>query len=80
MSETALTLPDDLSEGEKALIKRLQRKPLEVYWGASGWRSNYLPKPAKRADFDKLLGTRFIAEVTLGRMVICQEYSESPIP
>lgn len=48
------TLPDDLTDGERAILKRLAKKPLDLYWGRGGWCFDYLPKPAKRADFDKL--------------------------
>lgn len=47
-------LPSDLTDGEKAILKRLDKKPLELYWGRSGWCADYLPKPAKRADFDRI--------------------------
>lgn len=44
----------DLTDGEKAILKRLGKAPLALRWGRNGWCADYLPKPAKRADFDSL--------------------------
>jgi hypothetical protein len=49
------SLPADLSEGERALIKRLQRSGIPLRYGQSGWVPLSYPRGARRADFDKLL-------------------------
>lgn len=46
--------PVDLSDGESAILRRLEKKPIELYWGRSGWVPDSLPRPAKRADFDRI--------------------------
>jgi hypothetical protein len=43
-----------LTEGEKAILKRLQKKPIELRWGRHGWSPENLPKSSKRSDFDSL--------------------------
>lgn len=48
----------DLSDGERAILKRLAKAPLALRWGRNGWCADYLPKPAKRADFDSLCTRR----------------------
>lgn len=30
-------VPDDLSDGEKAILRRLEKTPIELYWGRNGW-------------------------------------------
>ena len=46
--------PLELTDGEKAILKRLGKAPLGLRWGRNGWCAEYLPKPAKRSDFDSL--------------------------
>lgn len=67
-------LPPDLTDGEKAILKRLGKKPLELYWGRSGWCADYLPKPAKRADFDRLFRRDpQLVMVQLARLILVEQ-------
>lgn len=47
-----------LSDGEKAILKRLQNKPIDLRWGKNGWVPDALPKSARRSDFDSLCERR----------------------
>lgn len=69
-----IDLPSDLTDGEKAILKRLERKPLELYWGRSGWCAEYLPKPAKRADFDRIYRRHpQIVTVQAARLILAEQ-------
>lgn len=46
----------EFTDGERAILKLLGRRPIELYWGRNGWVPQGLPKSAKRKDFDALLG------------------------
>jgi hypothetical protein len=60
-----------LTEGEKAILKRLESKPLGMYWGRNGWVPEGLPKAAKRKDFDSLCSRRpALVEVELGQLIL----------
>jgi hypothetical protein len=60
-----------LTEGEKAILKRLEKKPLELYWGRNGWVPEGMPKAAKRKDFDSLCSRRpALVEVVMGRLIL----------
>ena len=61
--------PVDLSDGEKAILRRLKKQPIELYWGRNGWVPDRLPKPAKRADFDRIC-KRAVVEIKLARLVL----------
>jgi hypothetical protein len=52
MNDAVVT--DDLSEGEQAILRRLAKKPIDLYYGRNGWVPDGLPRPAKRADFDSI--------------------------
>lgn len=70
-------VPDDLSEGEKAILRRLAKKPIDIYYGKSGWVADRLPKPARRADFDKILHrTPSLVDIKLGQLVLIQPAAE----
>ena len=67
-------LPNDLTEGEKAILKRLEKRPLDLYWGRGGWRCESMPKPAKRADFERLCNRKTpLVEVRMAQLVLAEE-------
>ncbi|MPQ69457.1 hypothetical protein [Pseudomonas sp. MWU12-2323] len=60
-----------LTDGEKAILKRLESKPMELYWGRNGWTSDSLPKPARRKDFDALCNRNpALVEIELAQLVL----------
>lgn len=67
-------VPADLSDGEKAILRRLEKKPIELYWGRNGWVPDGLPKPAKRADFDGICNrSPALVEVKCARLVLADD-------
>jgi len=52
----AIKESSEFTDGERAILKLLGRRPIELYWGRNGWVPEGLPKAAKRKDFDALLG------------------------
>lgn len=69
-------LPDDLTAGEMAIIKRLRKKPIELYWGRNGWIPDGLPKPARRADFDRIIKRdENIVQISIAQLQITEEYA-----
>lgn len=50
------------------LYEKVQRKPLDLYYGKSGWCPTSLPRCVKRADFDELINSGFV-RIELGRLV-----------
>lgn len=67
-----IDVPHDLSGGEQAILLYLERKPLELHWGRNGWVPDRLPKPAKRADFDRIC-KRKLVEVRSARLVLASD-------
>jgi len=66
----------ELSQGERAILKRLARQPIEFYWGRNGWVPNRLPRAAKRKDLDSLLKRQpALVKVHLGNLILAQEYT-----
>lgn len=62
-----------LTDGEKAILKRLETKPIELYWGRNGWVPEGLPKAAKRKDFDSLCSRRpELVEVEMARLILAR--------
>lgn len=49
-----------LTDGETAILARLDKGPLDLYWGRSGWVPCALPRRAKRVDFDSLIKRGFV--------------------
>lgn len=67
----------ELTDGEKAILKRLERKPLELYWGRNGWVPEGMPKAAKRKDFDSLrLRYPALVEVKLAKLILVDDSQE----
>lgn len=66
-----------LSDGERAILKRLESKPIELYWGRNGWIPDGLPKAAKRKDFDNLY-RRFpsLVKIEMAKLVLVKSCSE----
>jgi hypothetical protein len=51
---------DAMSEGERALLKRLRQKPIRITYRRDGWRADgSLPAPATMADLNALIRDRF---------------------
>lgn len=66
--------PAELSDGEQAILRRLAKKPIELYWGRNGWAPDSLPKPAKRADFDSIRNrSPALVEIKLARLVLATD-------
>ena len=64
----------ELSDGEKAILRRLEKRPIELYWGRGGWVPEGLPKPAKRADFDRICNRNpAMVEVKLAKLVLASD-------
>lgn len=61
-------MSDELTSGEKKILLRLEKGPIELYWGRNGWCPSSYPAGTKRADFDVLM-RRDIVKVMLGRLV-----------
>lgn len=63
--------PTALTEGEAAILKRLQKKPLDLRWGRNGWCPCGLPKQARRADFDSLVRRNpALVRIELGMLML----------
>jgi len=58
----------ELSTGASKLLERVIRKPVDLYWGRSGWRPSSLPAGVKAADFDELVKSRLV-RIDLARLV-----------
>lgn len=69
MTRTASAGEAPLSDGEKAILKRLEAQPIGVYWGRNGWVPERLPNPARRKDFDSLR-SRNLVQIELGHLVL----------
>lgn len=66
-----------LTEGEKALLKRLGRKPIMLYWGRNGWVPDSMPKGAKRADFDALrMRQPGLVDIQLAQLILINPDTE----
>lgn len=66
-----------LSEGEQAILRRLERGPLDLYWGRNGWVPERLPRASKRADFDRLCKhCPALVKIELGRLVAAESETE----
>jgi hypothetical protein len=64
-------IPEGLTVGEQAILRRLEKAPLDLRWGRSGWCVDYLPKPAKRSDFDSLCKRKpALVEIEAARLVL----------
>lgn len=62
-----------LTDGEKAILKRLETKPIELYWGRNGWVPEGLPKAAKRKDFDSLCSRQpELVEVEMAQLILAR--------
>lgn len=71
-------MPEGLTVGEQAILRRLEKAPLDLRWGRSGWCADYLPKPAKRSDFDSLCKRNpALVEIVMARLVLVDEPSTS---
>ena len=63
-----------LTDGEKAILKRLESKPLELYWGRNGWVPEGMPKAARRKDFDSLCNRRpALVQVEMARLILVND-------
>ena len=61
----------EFTDGERAILKLLGRRPIELYWGRNGWVPQGLPKAAKRKDFDALLGRQQeVVRIEAARMIL----------
>jgi hypothetical protein len=57
---TSKLAKDAMTEGEKALLKSLRRKPIRISYRPDGWRpTGSLPAPATTADLNALIMDRF---------------------
>jgi hypothetical protein len=73
-----IVVTPELTEGEKAILKRLERSPIELYWGRSGWVPESLPKAARRKDFDSLCSRRpELVQVEMAKLLLANEPSEA---
>lgn len=62
-----------LTEGERAILKRLERKPIQLYWGRNGWVPDSLPKAARRKDFDSLrLRQPALVVIKLAQLILAE--------
>lgn len=68
-----------LTDGEKAILKRLEKKPIDLYWGRNGWVPEGMPKTAKRKDFDSLCSRRpELVEVVMARLILVNDPCNAP--
>ena len=66
--------PSILTAGELAILRRLEKKPIDLRYGRNDWVPESLPRPAKRADFDRILKRNPpVVRISLGRLVLANE-------
>tara|TARA_R110002124_G_scaffold128157_9_gene288604 strand:+ start:12008 stop:12235 length:228 start_codon:yes stop_codon:yes gene_type:complete len=71
MSKVLTLEIDSITDGELAILRRLENRPIELRWGRSGWVPEGLPKPAKRADFDRICKrVPSLVEIKLAKLTI----------
>jgi hypothetical protein len=57
---TSTRVRDAMSDGEKALLRRLRQKPIRITYRRDGWRTEgSLPAPATMTDLNALIRDRF---------------------
>ncbi|WP_326430361.1 hypothetical protein VQ574_20720 (plasmid) [Stutzerimonas frequens] len=69
----------DLTDGERRILARLARQPLDLYFGNAGWTpAKGLPKGAKRSDFDRLCKRpEGLVKIELGQLCLSTETAQN---